>query len=431
MRHFLVLFVYIFLFSEAIYAQETNISVELRPRFEYRNGYRGLAEKDGGLFAVTQRSGLTFDHSRDKLTLKFTLRDVRTWGETQTLQKQNNLTTVAQAWAEIKMNSTWSVRVGRQPLKYMGGHILGTNNWNQLGRFHDAVLLKMESDSCDFDFHFGAAYNNNTNVNDDENDYYTVKNTYKALAMAYAKKDFGQLRTELLYLANGYQDLDDTATVNYTHTGGIRLMRTKGAFRPEAIFYYQGGFNRDGTDVRAFMASLKATYQANEKWSFQLGSDYISGQDYNQNSSVDHRFDLLYGFRHKYYGHMDYFYIGGNTNYGLGFSDTYFKADYKVNSKWNIYGTVHQFVSGNKIEDVNTATAYSSNLGTELDLGFSYKMKDFLKIVGGYSQMFASESLGFLEGSTEYEKMNNWVWIQLNVTPTIFSWKKETVPSGM
>lgn len=432
MRHNLLLLVYIFVLSSAIYAQETTLTAELRPRAEYRNGYRGLTNDGKALGLISQRSGLNFSYKDDKLDVGIGIRDVRTWGQSGTLELNSGTTVINEAWAEIHMNKVFSVKVGRQALLYGDGRILATNNWNQLGRFHDAVVFKMENDSL-FTLHLGGAYNHNQSINpvNPGLDLYTVNN-YKAMFFGYLKKDIEAARIELIYLGNGMQDVVDSTT-HFSHTGGIRVSKTKGKFKPEASFYYQGGVNTNGQDVRAFMGTVSATYKINAKWGLQLGSDYISGQDYVSNggtvqeNSTDRAFDLLYGFRHKYYGHQDYFFIGSNTNYGLGFSDTYLKVDYTTENKWNIYVTVHQFLSGNDI--MLNGESQSKNLATEIDLGFSYPISNNVKVMGGYSQILATNTLGALE-KADYRRNNNWVWLQLNITPTLFTWKKEAI-AGM
>src|SRR4249919_3599073 len=58
------------------------VSAELRPRLEFRDGYRTLPTEDSKPAAfVSQRSRLNVAYSQKKFSLKVSLQDVRTWGD--------------------------------------------------------------------------------------------------------------------------------------------------------------------------------------------------------------------------------------------------------------------------------------------------------------------------------------------------------------
>jgi hypothetical protein len=77
-------------------------------------------------------------------------------------------------------------------------------------------------------------------------------------------------------------------------------------------------------------------------------------------------FTPFYGTNHKFNGFMDYFYVGNHIN-SVGLNDVYLKYNWSK-KKFVINADLHYFASAGKI-----AEDTENNLGTELDLTFSYK----------------------------------------------------------
>lgn len=62
-----------------IQAQEFDANLQLRPRFEYRNGYKTLIpEGTEATSQISQRSRLNFNYKQDQLSVKLTLQNIRT-----------------------------------------------------------------------------------------------------------------------------------------------------------------------------------------------------------------------------------------------------------------------------------------------------------------------------------------------------------------
>ena len=66
------------LMTTSLFAQEFGLSGELRPRFEYRHGYKELASPnvDGASF-VSQRTRLNANYSNEKFKVYFSIQNVR------------------------------------------------------------------------------------------------------------------------------------------------------------------------------------------------------------------------------------------------------------------------------------------------------------------------------------------------------------------
>jgi hypothetical protein len=65
----------------------------------------------------------------------------------------------------------------------------------------------------------------------------------------------------------------------------------------------------------------------------------------------------------------------------------------------------------------------SKGLGTEIDLFFSFKLTKGVSFKGGYSQMFASETMEAVKGGSGSET-NNWAYAMILFKPTLFEHKK-------
>ena len=103
--------------SEDLLAQFT-ITGELRPRTEFRNGFKRLKDKgDDPAFFIEQRSRLYFDYTLDKISLSIALQDVRMWGSTDQIYKSDpTLQNVYEAWAQYTFDERYAMKIGRQAL---------------------------------------------------------------------------------------------------------------------------------------------------------------------------------------------------------------------------------------------------------------------------------------------------------------------------
>jgi hypothetical protein len=72
-------------------------------------------------------------------------------------------------------------------------------------------------------------------------------------------------------------------------------------------------------------------------------------------------------------------------------------------------------------QDLDNRNEY---LGTELDVTAAYKVSKDIMVIGGYSQMFATETMVAIKGGAGLNgTTNNWAWVMININPQIFSSK--------
>ena len=128
-------------------AQELDVNLQVRPRFEYRNGYKTLLpEGQEGTSQISQRSRLNFNYKQEDLTVKLTLQNTRTWGDVAPATTfDKNGVAVFEAWAQYNFTPKWSARMGRQVISYDNQRILGEQDWGQQAQSHDALTVSFHS----------------------------------------------------------------------------------------------------------------------------------------------------------------------------------------------------------------------------------------------------------------------------------------------
>lgn len=422
---------FVLLTSAELFAQFT-LTGELRPRAEFRNGFKKLKDKNmDPAFFIEQRSRLYFNFKRDNIELHMALQDVRIWGATNQIYKYDPaLTNFYEAWASYQFTNKWGVKLGRQALDYDNARFLGNLDWAQQGRSHDALLFTMSNAERDCKLHLGGAFNQSANPPEFSNlegtDYLGINN-YKFMFYGWWNKKFENGGMSVLFQNDGRQVAEDTSTASrqtYAVLGNMKV----GNVTLDGELYYQGGKNGNNLNVSALMVTVHGTLKT-DLTPLTLGIEYLSGTKLGE--SDDKSFNPLYGTNHKFYGFMDYFYVGnghgqvnGRTS---GLLDVHFKTKFKLGEKSNLAANLHWFSSPVTIyenSDMN-GTSMSSSLGTELDLVFTKVLSKDAKFNIGYSQMFGTETMEAIKGGGDRTAFNNWIWAMIAFKPQLFTTKKD------
>ncbi|MFD2148030.1 hypothetical protein [Mucilaginibacter antarcticus] len=256
----------------------------------------------------------------------------------------------------------------------------------------------------------------------------------------YAAKKFGKTKVSGLFLADqfGKYVLDSVKSttavdagyvygrrfnqqgVNTRFTTGLLLSPVFGDKDQWAFnggYYYQGGHDKDGLELGAYTYTLALTYKT-KRLVYTAGFDELSGNDAFSTSTVNHRFDPLYGTPHKFWGYMDYFYAVSGAPTG-GLRDPYLKVKYtSANSRFTTELAGHYFLLASNQKDI-TGAAVSKHLGTELDLTAGYKLNKFTTVDAGISYMAATRSMEYAKNITPGTAGLNpiWAYLQINIKP--------------
>ena len=391
------------------------IDAELRPRFEFRHGYKTLfpMNMDPASF-VSQRTRLNAGYSKEKLHFYLSIQDVRVWGDVPQLNiSDKSGLSVHQAWGEILFDPSWGLKVGRQEIVFDDHRIFGNVGWAQQARSHDAAQLKFSKNKLKLNL--GFAYNQD--AEGIVGNVLTV-NTYKYLQYLWMNHRWNEFSGSVLLLNNGLQFIDmDDENINetrYSQTIGSHLNYKKENLVLIGNLYYQFGKDNANNDLSAYLLGLEGNYKISKKLNVGLGAELQSGNDNGVPSNGENKaFTPLYGTNHKFNGLMDYFYVGNHIN-NVGLLDIYAKWNVMINEKNNIHMAGHQFISAADITQHD-----SRQLGTEVDIVYNYSFHKDINFKAGFSYIFPSEGLEKVKNN--FNSNNNyWGWVMITIKPTLF-----------
>jgi hypothetical protein len=427
------------LFISLAIGQTVKIDGEIRPRSEFRNGYKVLPlENANSAFAISQRTRLNALYSSTVFNAYISMQDIRVWGDVNQLDVgAYNRFAMHQAWGEYFFNKSFSFKVGRQELVYDDSRIFGNVGWAQQARAHDLGLFKYEKNNLKL--HFGLAFNqkNETLFGTDYyasivDGVYTLNTNYKAMQFLWFHTKLGEAGLSFLILNNGmesFADLTEKFKTLYSQTIGARFTPKFGSTAIASAFYYQmGKRGKSNTSLSALYFALEANIKTSSHTNAILGFEYLSGtslQEKTENPNELKSFAPLYGTNHKFNGHLDYFFVGNHGN-NVGLIDIYATLKYQIN-KWSFFATPHYFMAEADVTKPLTITTYDNldkGLGLEIDFGLSYAAKKDMKINIGLSQMFGTETLAYIQGhsaTNNYSKSGTWAYLMFVFKPNFYT----------
>ena len=311
------------LLSLNTYAQEFDANLQIRPRYEYRNGFKNsLSNGQEATSFISQRSRLNLNLKQEKIKAKLSLQNVRTWGDVATTTKADkNGVAVFEAWAQYDFDPQWSLRLGRQVLSYDNQRIMGGIDWIQQGQSHDAALLSFNNKKSQLDL--GIAQNANAENLIEPSTPYTTN--YKSMQFAWYHTQLSAVNLSILALNTGYQyaKTPTDLQVDYKQTIGTYWTHKTKKWDNNLSLYGQLGKSTD-QNVSAYNIGLNLNYAITEKFKAGLGYEFLSGKDQDDLSTDYKSFTPLFGTNHAFNGLMDYFYVNNHTN-SVGLSDVFLK----------------------------------------------------------------------------------------------------------
>ena len=446
-RHLII--ISLLFFTNELMAQFV-ISSEIKPRLEYRDGYKQLnTMNDAPAFFVSQRTRLNLGFTQDRYKIYLSLQDVRTWGnQRQLVANEANAFSVNQAWGEIffTKSKNLSLKLGRQAIALDDQRIFGAVNWAQQARSHDALILRYSNPKI-LNVNLGLAYNQNFGAL--TNTSYSIPGSYKTFQYLWLNKKFvnSKFQVSILFLNKGDEVKNDTNLNgviekgeywdNYSQTIGTHLKFNHGKMGARANFYYQmgkvaeyNGPNMKPRSIGSMNASIDLNYKILDKLILFAGYEYLSGQSQTDTTisynETNHSFAPFFGTNHKFNGFMDYFYVGNHAN-NVGLQDIYFKIKYK-HSKFSLGADYHAFLAGAAVRDLNPLNTDPTKemdrfLGSEIDLYAGIPITKDVKFNINYSIMLGTESMEAIKGG-DRKQFNNYAYCELIFKPTIFDSKK-------
>lgn len=393
---------------------EFTVKAQVRPRFEYNHGAQlPLGENDKPISFISNRARLSLGYDNGFLSMGASGQDISVWGQKPQIDNMPNFT-LNEAWVKLTKNNLF-LQLGRQALAYDDDRILGTLDWHQAGRWHDA--LKMGFDNQEHRVHFILAYNQMPKGPRQGTFYEMGGQPYKFMQTAhYLYNNRENFSASLLFMNLGFQaGHPEEPSIHHMQTAGTHLTYKSNALNLTGSIYYQMGKTASGLDLSAYMMALKAQYNVAPLFTAALGINYLSG-DSNSNEKFT-AFNPLYGTHHKFYGAMDYFYASAYPNYGL--VNPYVSLIFKPLNKFTLDVTYHHFSAQ---QPIDVEGEEKKGLGSEIDLTVTYPIRPYITLQGGYSMMFGTEAFFVAKGGSK-ERTQHWMFVSLNVNPTIFKSK--------
>lgn len=414
-------------------AAQFSLSAEIRPRAEYRDGFKKpLGKGVDPAFFIEQRTRFNTSFSSDKIQAFISFQDVRNWGSTAQIYKSDpSLNNLYAAWASYSFHTKHAVAVGRMELDYDNARILGNLDWAAQGRSHD--LLKYEFKGEKSTFHAGLAFNQDYTTPEPvkfSGTYYGVLNNYKSMQFAWYQKTWEKATVSLLAINNGASGSKVVngitvadSSVYFSQTVGLYGTKKFGSTALEYDAYYQLGKSPSGKDLRAWMVAANITFLRTKPTNFSFGIEYLTG-DNSATANQDEAFNPLYGTHHKFYGYMDYFYVGnGHQNKGL--INGFIKSKFKTGIRSSFLAHVHQFIAESRIVNGDNSRL-SSALGTEADLVYALNLTPGVVLHTGYSHLFFTDSLASIKTIEHPKNSAAWGWAMISFKSALFTTKTGT-----
>ena len=397
------------------------MNIDLRTRAEVDNGARTIISKGKSPeTTIASRARFGIDYYYKNLELYISAQDTRTWGETLSNASKNQNFILNEAWVKYQVSKKISLKIGRQILSYDNERLIGTLDWMMQGRSSDALkgVYKLNPNSK---LETVVTYNNDDN---DLNDF-SDKEIYNLSEAGEITKSLQIIHYQ--YIGKKNFQISAIALNNIlqnpsgTHYDMLTVgINTKKYLENIGFFgsaYYQTGKNTLAQSKNAYQFSANIDFILHPKFNFVLGTEWLSGKNYNTKSINNKSFSPLYGTNHFYNGFMDYFYFGTSHFNSFGLNDYYLKSNLKLGQNSLLQTNLHAFTSNGKMGYDDFGQRISTYLGTELDFVFTHKVGKIITVNVGHSFMFSGESMKFLKNVSEPKNLQTWTWIGLKIMP--------------
>jgi len=398
------------------------VSAELRPRTEFRSGYKQLrSDTMTPAFFTDQRSRLTLDYNSRTLSVRLSVQDVRVWGEQQSGYTTGSLQAF-EVYAEPRFSDRLSLRIGRQRIVYDNQRLFGENNWNQAGAVHDAARLMYRSARWEGDLIGAFSQPHGAQGRLSGTDYPSAFPGYKVLGAVFLKCNLpAGMKLTLINVADGYQDTGDAGKIRYRYTSGGRVEHSGNDIYLTLAGYYQYGKNSSNQRLSAFYFQPEIKYTGLRRFVFSAGGEVFSGDNAAHPATTENAFEALYGANHRFLGAMDYFSRDPRDARNAGLISPYLYTQFALNKKWSFRSDEFMFYNEHNL--VADDVVMNKFLGFEQDLLVVYKPVSSTEVQLGYSYLLPTKSMEYIKhGNSRLSQ--SWAFLMITFSPELFRWEK-------
>ena len=392
--------------------------------------------EDSESYFLLGRMRMNVDYERPGLQAHVVIQNKSVWG-----MNGGQSLNLYEGWVKMTAKNGLFGKIGRVALSYDDERIIGPNDFAMAAQVHDVMLAGYEGHG--HKVHVILGYNQNGSNVYNGTYYDGGAQYYKTMQTAWYHYDVPKfpLGVSLLFMNVGLQTgkndpkewdykSNPARTVYQQMYGGYVNFHPK-YLTLEGAYYRQTGKQvnslKQDFDIRAWMASVKATVKPTDQYGITLGYDYLSGDDYvpvpygGQLGMVKHDqlkgFAPMYGSRTKFYGILDYFFESAYINgFTPGLQNAFIGVNCKPISQLSCGVTYHYLATATELSKLNRT------LGHSIEMQASYRFSKDVSLAAGYTQMHGTETMDRLKQG-EGSKRANWGWFSLVVSPSLFTAK--------
>lgn len=365
------------------------------------------------------------------LEARAVVQNIGVWGSNSNMALALN-----EGWVRMNAKCGIFAQIGRVALSYDDERIIGPNDFAMASLSHDILRLGYEGHG--HSLHALLAFNQVASHVYKDTYYDGGSQHYKTMQTLWYHYDLPKfpLGASLLFMNIGMQagekdDINNQPFTAYQQLIGGYLNYHPRRLTIEAAYYHQLGktvnIEKSAVKLDAWMASVKATFQPTDRYGFQAGYDYLSGDNYVSvpkggnlgmvYHSVERGFNPLYGSRTKFYGIMDYFYQSAYINgFTPGLQNAYVGFFGKPLPKMECRATYHYLAVATKL------VGLGSTLGHSIDIQAHYQFMKEISLTAGYTLMHGTETMNRLKQGSASDYAH-WGWFSLIVSPSLFTAK--------
>ena len=422
-RKILLCFILFISGNPILVAQSSSLIIggELRPRFILDNGYKTPkpSNEDPQMY-TTQRTRLNVHFLNKNIESYISLQDIRVWGNDNNFKSSGvygntESTSLHQGWIKLILNKSISAKIGRQIFSYDDQRILSVRNWNDYQVTYNAILIELKDSTNQFNV--GLSYNAETNTST-----FYPETKFKLYDFIRYERQFNKLNLSIIGVLTGNTLTDSTKSIYLRGTYGTNLKYKSKYFNARTALYYQHHLNDIGPKTSAFCFSFFIQkHLFINRLSLGVGFDYLSGNDdININAdyaATQHQFDILYGRRHGWYGHMDYY----STTPMQGLQDYMVKLKYNPEETLSLSLDYHYFkLAEHKLDEHHPELCLNKQLGQELDFKLTWQFHKEAQLRCGYSFYLMTETFKQIKNVEQYDlRFPQFTYFMLTVKPSI------------
>jgi hypothetical protein len=408
----LLLFIFAAIFFFGIlpaHAQENfKISGELRMSGEGRDNADFNSDRLDGTVKVLNRLRLSFLRKFDHGILIFAqLQDSRIWGEEGSSLASLKAVDLHQAYLEIDRVAglPFRIRLGRQKLSFGSERLVGSYDWDNIGRAFDALNVQLGNDEQKLNLwlaqtrdhnaptvarnqEFGGAYFSSSRL---------LPTTFDAYVLVlYDARNFESVADPA---PPGVQDEPSRTLTVYTL--GARFNGQLAArFHYDLEVAYQTG-QRGFRDISAYALALSAGYTFGARWRPAIHAGYLFGSgDGDPSDGNSETFSNLFPDAHREFGAMDYAGWSNVSAVKLGFAVSP-RQHLSIGADWHLLALANAQDAWYRAGGFNVGTppefyrravpGAGKRLSHELDIYATHVYREHLDLQLGLSKFFAGE----------------------------------------